>query len=154
MSDETPPPSGRAPETADERELYRRFLDKQRETAAQKANEQREQSSRVTHDVEAALARRLGALADNGNGMCRWCSIVLGTDAEGRKTHPPLRECPGPQPAACELCGRAWWFDKARSEWTHQCAGGKRASTKSTDVARVQTPGDGRGGFFGMRRGE
>lgn len=151
----------RPPASEDERELYRRFLAKRAEVVRARAAEQRERMGRATYETETRIARQLGEMADNGHGRCRWCGLTLGhvTGADGveYRTHPPVRECPGPTPPPCELCGRVLWFDKAARDWTHECTAATRRAPVHTAVTRVQQhgmPGDGRGGMFGYRRGE
>lgn len=109
---------------------------------------------RQTRELVAGLARLYGNRADNGEGRCRWCNILLGTDADGNRTHPEPHLCPGPEPEPCERCGqRHEWSGTA---WVHACSrpprsGGPGPATVTT-LERVQTPGDGTGGAFGYRR--
>lgn len=136
--------------------LYLRFLAKQAAVQAAKRHERRAADDRAHRETEARLAAILGAAANNGRGGCRWCGITLGITVDGAYTHPPVRECPGPTPDPCDMCGRAWSWSRASMSWQHSCAGKQVARPSSQSVERVKsadTPTSG-GGFFGYRKGE
>lgn len=128
--------------TADEEQaLYLRFLEKQREAAALRKQEAQRKDEQLTRDIEATVARSLGAAADDGTGRCQWCHIELGTDAEGHRTHIPTRSCPGPAPAACEICGGAWtWYGAPDFTWSHSCTRKARSHHQDVQLEKVHTP--------------
>jgi len=113
----------RLPTDEEEQALYLRFLEKQRQLEAQRKLEAQQRDEQLTRDIEAKVARSLGAAADDGTGRCQWCGIVLGTDAEGHRTHIPTRSCPGPKPLACGICGSGdyRWVGAPTFDWQHRC---------------------------------
>lgn len=153
-ADEQGRPAGAAPLTDDDRRMMANFQRAQSEHRERVKREEMERVDSVTKHTEQAVARALGKAANNGHGICRWCGLTLGTDAEGNRTHPARRECSGPAPEPCELCHRAWYWHAPTLQWTHECTG-KGGRAPVTQVERVQTPGvdDAMGGLFGYRRG-
>jgi hypothetical protein len=148
-----------ADESEDEHALYLRWLEKRDAARAAAEQERRTRADKVHHDTEAGLALILGRAADDGAGRCKWCGITLGHDAEGRATHPVVRECPGPRPDACGICHRPYVWSAAALEWSHDCPG--RGPTRShvpeqlervRPAVRAGAPPEDRGAF-GYRRG-
>jgi hypothetical protein len=158
-------------EREDDHTLYLRWKARSDEERARRRHEERAEADRRHREGDAHMSRILGAAADNGAGVCRWCGLTLGTDDEGRRTHPIVRECSGPTPTACGLCDAPHRWDATVGRWTHVCVDHKtRAAPEAPNVERVRTPSPGKGmtrlgdvraaepdapgdtGFFGMRR--
>lgn len=134
-------PKPTVPSAAEEQALYLRFLEKQRLAAEERKKEAQRKDEQLTRDIEATVARSLGAAADDGTGRCQWCRLELGTDAEGHRTHMPTRACSGPAPAACELCGRPWiWSGAPDYAWTHSCGARPRRHHEDVQLEKVQSP--------------
>lgn len=143
-----------APDT--EHDLYLRWLAKRDAAVAAREQAHRERGARISRELEMHASVTLGRASNDGTGHCRWCRIALGTDPKGQRTHPVVRECSGPAPDPCGLCGGLWRWNTSARQWHHDCGGPRSAAPRVRQLERVRNADSDSGGdddsYFGFRR--
>ena len=119
---------------AEQRAPLESWTEREARLRAERARELAADRERIEHEAEARMARLRAIGCDDGAGTCKFCGILLGTDEQGRHTHPDNR-CPGPG-RVCDTCGKPWAFDAACGRWNPTCS---PAEHEARERARMWT---------------
>jgi hypothetical protein len=113
------------------------WLTRERRIAVEREHKLARASSEAEHRFEALLARTRAIGCDDGRGVCLFCGVVLGVDAEQNFTHPD-NDCLGP-PRTCDICGMPYTVDTrgGRRTYVPACSAyeHERAAARRNEIA-------------------